>query len=1186
MTDTSEKQREASRYERQGVEFYTTGEYTKAKDYHEKALAIRKETRCRQGQASSYVNLGAVFRALGELVKAKECQEEALAISKEIGFKEGEGFSYGNLGAVYHSLEDYGKAIEYHEKALAISKQLGDKEEEAKDYGNLGTVYFSLGEHAKAIEYLKKEFTCRKEIDDRKGDGAPYGGALFQALEEYGTTKENLNEAHTNAKVICSTKGKITGYRIRAAGFLSLREYDEAKENLQLAIDLAEQIGDREGESSCYEYLGNLFCSLGVYCQAKGCHEKALAIRKEIGNRKGEGSSYGNLGTVSYFLGCRDNAKDQFEKALVIRKETGDRRGEATDYENLGALYDSIGELGKSKEYLEEALVISKEIGDRETEATVSGKLGTVCFSLAEHGTAKEYHEKALAIRKEIGDREGEAEDYANLGNVFCSFGEYGKAKEYQEKALAIRKEIGDRDGEATSYGNLGNLLCSLGDYNKAKEYHEKALAIKTEFGGRKGESTCYGNLATLFLSLGEYGKAKELLEMAVAIGKEIGDRKGEAASYGNLGSVFLSFGEYEKAKAQFGAALAISKEIGDRKGEGSVYGNLGAVFECQREYGKAKEHLEKALLISKEIGDRKGEAANYGNIGTVFKSLGEYGKAKEYHNKAFAISKEIGHVEAELTSRVSVTQDLLSERNTEEAFSHLSACIGRCEDVRGLLRDDDEFKISFSHKYYSSFEALSVMLCAKKNPFEAGYVEELVRARALADLMSAQYGVTNQISVDPLSWNDIERIIENENSCTCLYISYFYHYIFLWVINPRKPKVFRRINVNDSLDTKGSIKTLDKFLGKDIIFRKFHISPEGHCEDRSLFPVNDSQPIQQSSKEDSPAAFRIVEEDEEGDFEPEPSLSLYYKLIIAPVAYLLEEPEIIIVPDRSLYNVPFAALRAECGSYLSETFRIRMVPSLTTLKLIQDSPANYHSQTGALIVGDPEVGHVMYKGRPERKVSLPFARKEAEMIGRLFGAPPLLGKLATKQAVLERINSVSLIHFAAHGNAERGEIALAPSTSIDGIPREKDYLLTMSDISKVQLRAKLVVLSCCHSASGQVRAEGVVGIARAFLGSGARSVLVALWALEDSATEQLMSRFYEHLAHGESASESLHQAMKWMRGNGYSDVRDWAPFMLIGDDVNFDLKKLKVSFSINYLNQNISSKCLMKVRWIFLWIC
>ena len=113
-----------------------------------------------------------------------------------------------------------------------------------------------------------------------------------------------------------------------------------------------------------------------------------------------------------------------------------------------------------------------------------------------------------------------------------------------------------------------------------------------------------------------------------------------------------------------------------------------------------------------------------------------------------------------------------------------------------------------------------------------------------------------------------------------------------------------------------------------------------------------------------------------------------------------------------------------------------------------------------------------------------------------------------------------------------------------------------MDDISQVQLRAKLVVLSCCHSAQGHVKAEGVVGIARAFLGSGARSVLVALWAIPDEATEQLMSRFYKHLVRGESASESLHQAMKWMRSNGYADLGNWAPFMLIGDNVAFDFGK------------------------------
>ena len=57
----------------------------------------------------------------------------------------------------------------------------------------------------------------------------------------------------------------------------------------------------------------------------------------------------------------------------------------------------------------------------------------------------------------------------------------------------------------------------------------------------------------------------------------------------------------------------------------------------------------------------------------------------------------------------------------------------------------------------------------------------------------------------------------------------------------------------------------------------------------------------------------------------------LCYRWIVAPVADLLTEPEIIIVPDRFSYRVPFAALRDEsAGKYLSEKYRIRIVPSLS----------------------------------------------------------------------------------------------------------------------------------------------------------------------------------------------------------------------------------------------------------------
>ena len=177
-------------------------------------------------------------------------------------------------------------------------------------------------------------------------------------------------------------------------------------------------------------------------------------------------------------------------------------------------------------------------------------------------------------------------------------------------------------------------------------------------------------------------------------------------------------------------------------------------------------------------------------------------------------------------------------------------------------------------------------------------------------------------------------------------------------------------------------------------------------------------------------------------------------------------------------------------------------------------------------------------------------------MIGQILNVEPLMGKNATKDQVLRKLHSVSLVHIAAHGSAERGEILLSPNLGSSKPPEEKDFLLTMKDVLDAKLNAKLVVLSCCHSGRGKIKAEGVVGIARAFLGAGARSVIASLWEIDDDATLTFMKHFYEHLVKGQTASKSLHEAMKMMReSDDFNAVKYWAPFMLIGDDVtlNFD---------------------------------
>ena len=134
---------------------------------------------------------------------------------------------------------------------------------------------------------------------------------------------------------------------------------------------------------------------------------------------------------------------------------------------------------------------------------------------------------------------------------------------------------------------------------------------------------------------------------------------------------------------------------------------------------------------------------------------------------------------------------------------------------------------------------------------------------------------------------------------------------------------IFRKEVSLDKNKVTGIVPELDEFFKE--ASRSRAILPEQNCEDRSKY-------------------FKT-------------SLQFCYKIIIAPLASLLKQPEIITVPDSCVYQVPFAALADEEGKYLSETCRIRLVPSLTTLELVQDSPPDYHSQTGALIVGDPVVG-------------------------------------------------------------------------------------------------------------------------------------------------------------------------------------------------------------------------------------
>ena len=93
------------------------------------------------------------------------------------------------------------------------------------------------------------------------------------------------------------------------------------------------------------------------------------------------------------------------------------------------------------------------------------------------------------------------------------------------------------------------------------------------------------------------------------------------------------------------------------------------------------------------------------------------------------------------------------------------------------------------------------------------------------------------------------------------------------------------------------------------------------------------------------------------------------------------------------------------------------------------------------------------------------------------------------------------------------------------------DGILTSKEIFNLNLQnVNLVVLSACKSGLGEVSRDGVYGLQRAFKKTGVKSIVMSLWAIDDSVTQDFMVYFYKGLASGLSKAKALLQE-KWEIG-------------------------------------------------------
>jgi CHAT domain-containing protein len=274
-------------------------------------------------------------------------------------------------------------------------------------------------------------------------------------------------------------------------------------------------------------------------------------------------------------------------------------------------------------------------------------------------------------------------------------------------------------------------------------------------------------------------------------------------------------------------------------------------------------------------------------------------------------------------------------------------------------------------------------------------------------------------------------------------------------------------------------------------------------------------------------------------------------------------ETDLFVVPHGAIGLLSFAVLPADgSGTPLGSKMAIRYSPSLEAVIAAEaragraSLTASRISFSSAVVAGNPEMPRLpTAAGVSILLEPLPGAEDEARSIARRLGSVPLTGLAATESAVRANLSRASLLHFATHGLAYSSEakardsfIALAADSTHDG-------LLTVGELMddpRLSVSAELVVLSACQTGLGNLRqAEGTVGLQRAFLARGERSVLVTLWSVDDRSTALIMDRFYAHWLNGRerpSKAEALRRAQADVRATpGHEHPRHWAAFQLVG---------------------------------------
>ena len=287
LNENEKAQRLGHAYNTIATVHWATAEYSKAKEYYQKALHIARKHGLKREAAVTFGNIGLVSEKMGRFDEAIESFLKQLAFSREIGDKLIILSSYGEVAGSYCSTGQFTEALESAESYRALAEEVESHHDILLSYNHLGLIHLLTGNLEKASEYAETAYERSKDSAFNREEGASLYllGRIAFENENYASAEKYLNKADEHARKVQSKS--LLLYILISLTDLKMhnKQFDESRQLLDEAESLIEDMGIRIGQAMIFQRYGKLYATLNEYDKSKIAFDKAVTIFEEINTK-------------------------------------------------------------------------------------------------------------------------------------------------------------------------------------------------------------------------------------------------------------------------------------------------------------------------------------------------------------------------------------------------------------------------------------------------------------------------------------------------------------------------------------------------------------------------------------------------------------------------------------------------------------------------------------------------------------------------------------------------------------------------------------------------------------------------------------------------------------------------------------------------------------------------------------